>query len=163
MRRFGTVLAERRLAEQTTGAAVRVTIGVPRPGTNGADWECPFRIHGAGIARVDFGCGVDSMQALTTALDGIRYWLDESGLALGWNLGRKAILDGETGFTRSIPITWAPSVRKRIERLVDRQIQHEVQRLERRSTRASAAKARTARKAPAAGQHRPARKGPKAR
>ena len=33
-----------------------------------ADWECPFRIHGAGISRVEFGYGIDSMQALTTAL-----------------------------------------------------------------------------------------------
>ena len=87
MRRIGTILAERRLAEQVSGKVVRVSLGAPRPGTDDADWECPFRIHGAGISRVEFGYGIDSMQALTTALDGIRVLLDESGLALGWKMG----------------------------------------------------------------------------
>ena len=139
MRRIGTILAERQLAEQVSGKVVRVSVGTPRPGTNGAEWECPFRIHGAGLSRVEFGYGVDSMQALTTALDGIRALLDESGLALGWRLGpgRPYVWDGETGFTRSIPIALGPTVRRRLERLVDVQLQREVQRLERRSTRKS--------------------------
>ena len=106
MRRIGTILAERQLAEQVSGKVVRVSLGAPRPGTDDADWECPFRIHGAGISRVEFGYGIDSMQALTTALDGIRVLLDESGLALGWKMGagRQDIWHDETGFARSIPI-----------------------------------------------------------
>ena len=110
MRRIGTILAERELAEQVSGKVVRVSLGVPRPGTDDADWECPFRISGAGISRVEFGRGIDSMQALTTALDFIRVLLDESGLALGWKMGagRDDIWHGETGFTRSIPIALGP-------------------------------------------------------
>ncbi len=106
MRRFGTILAERLLAEQASGKVVRVSLGVPRAGTDDADWECPFRISGAGISRVEFGRGIDSMQALTTALDFIRVLLDESGLALGWKMGagREDIWHEETGFARSIPI-----------------------------------------------------------
>ena len=137
MRRVGTILAERRLAEQVSGKVVRVWLGSPRPGADGAPWECAFRIRGAGISRLDFGYGEDSMQALTTAVEGIRALLDESGLTLGWKLGagRHDIWSGETGFTRSIPIALGPAFRRRLERLVDRQIHDEVQRLERRSTR----------------------------
>ena len=149
MRRIGTILAERQLAEQGSGKVVRVSIGAPRPGTGGADWECPFRIHGAGISRVEFGYGVDSMQALTTALDGIRALLDEAGLALGWKVGagRDAIWQGETGFARSIPIALGAQVSKRMERLFFREIRRETERLERRSAKRSTAKPRKSRKA----------------
>ena len=139
MRRIGTILAERRLAEQVTGKVVRVSLGAPRPRTEDADWECPFRIHGAGISRVEFGYGIDSMQALTTALDGIRVLLDESGLALGWKMGagRGEIWHGETGFPRSIPIVLGPALKRRLERLFDSEIRRETQRLERRAKRKS--------------------------
>jgi hypothetical protein len=147
-RRIGTILAERLLGEQGSGRVVRVSLGAPRPRTNG-DWECPFRIHGAGISRVEFGYGIDSMQALTTALDGIRVLLDESGLALGWKMGagRQDIWHDETGFARSIPIALGPAITRRLERVVDREILGEVQRLERRSKRTSRPALRKARKA----------------
>lgn len=137
--RIGTVIAERRLAVRDSGGEVRVAIGVPRRLPNGVDWACPFRITGAGMARVDHGYGVDAMQALTTALEGIRYTLDRTGLALGWNLGRGAVFDGETGFARSIPFAFSPAFTRRIERLVDRLLAREstreVQRLKRRAAR----------------------------
>jgi hypothetical protein len=159
MRRIGTILAERELAEQVSGKVVRVSLGVPRAGTDDADWECPFRISGAGISRVEFGRGIDSMQALTTALDFIRVLLDESGLALGWKMGagRQDTWHDETGFARSVPIALGPAITRRLERLVDREIQREVQRLERRSKRTSRPAPGKARKAP-----KP-RKAPKAR
>jgi hypothetical protein len=156
---FGPVLAERRLVDQSSGKNVRVSLGAPRPGTDGTAWECPFRIHGAGLVRVEFGYGEDSMQAVMTALESIRALLDESGLALGWKLGagRDAIWSGETGFTRSIPIALGPAFRRRLERLVDGQIRQEVDRLERRSTRKTTTTAKKARQTP------PPRKSRKAR
>jgi hypothetical protein len=147
MRRIGTILAERLLGEQGSGRVVRVSLGAPRPRTNG-DWECPFRIHGAGISRVQFGCGVDSMQALSDALQGIRVLLDESGLALGWKMGpgRQDIWDGETGFARSIPIALGAALSRRLERLFFREIRLETQRLERRAKRKSQRAPRKSRK-----------------
>ncbi len=67
------------------------------------------------------------MQALTTALDGIRVLLDESGLALGWKVGagRHDIWHGETGFARSIPIALGAAFSRRLERLFDREIRRE--------------------------------------
>ncbi len=89
---------------------------------------------------------IDSMQALTTALDGIRVLLDESGLALGWKVGagRHDIWHDETGFARSIPITLGAALSRRLERLFFREIRLETQRLERRSKRKSKPKPRKA-------------------
>jgi hypothetical protein len=125
-RRFGALIAERRLSVLGTRKVVRVSIGAPRPEVDGAPWACPFRISGAGISRVEHGCGEDSMQALTTALEFIRTVLDETGLPLGWNLGG-FVWDGETGFARSIPYSFGPTVRRRLERLVDREVTRDVQ------------------------------------
>ena len=149
MRRIGTILAERELAEQVSGKVVRVSLGVPRAGTDDADWECPFRISGAGITRVESGRGIDSMQALTDALQFIRVLLDESGLALGWKMGagRGDIWHEETGFARSIPIVLGPALSRRLERLFFREIRLETQRLERRAKRKSKPTPRKARKA----------------
>ena len=148
MRRFGPILAERRLAEQSSGTVVRVSLGAPRPGTDGAACECPFRIRGAGLSRVELGYGEDSMQAIMNALEGIRALLDESRLALGWKLGpgREDIWDGESGFTRSIPFALGPAFRQRLERLVDRELEQAVKRLERRSTRRTTTEPRKSRK-----------------
>ena len=140
MRRIGTILAERRAGRAGhSGKVVRVSLGAPRPRTEDADWECPFRIHGAGVSRVEFGYGIDSMQALTTALDGIRVLLDESGLAFGWKLGRRpaGLWHGETGFARSIPIVLGPTIEQRLERLFDARSSRETQRLGAGSTRKS--------------------------
>jgi hypothetical protein len=142
-RRFGTVIAERRLAVRGTRKVVRVTIGAPRPERDGVTWACPFRITGAGVSRLEHGYGMDSMQALTTALEGIRHQLDESGLPLGWDLGEGVVWDGETAFARPITYALGPAVRRRLERLVDRELQREVRRFERRHPpRRKAAKAR---------------------
>ena len=75
--------------------------------------------------------------------------LDETGLALGWKMGagRQDIWHDETGFARSIPIALGPAITRRLERVVDREIQGEVQRLERRSKRTSRPALRKARKA----------------
>ena len=143
MRRIGTILAERELAEQVSGKVVRVSLGAPRPRADG-DFECPFRIHGAGMSRVEFGYGIDSMQALSDALQGIRVRLDESSLALGWKFGpgRQDIWHDETGFARSIPIVLGAALSRRLERLFFREIRLETQRLERRAKRKSKQKAK---------------------
>ena len=137
MAKFGPIIAERRLVADVTGAAVRVSLGAPRPEPNGVDWSCPFRIRGGGLSIAEAGFGVDSMQAVATALEGIRYHLDQSGLSLGWRVGpgREGVYSRETGFTRAIPIAFGPASRRRLERLVDRELHAEVQRLKQRSGR----------------------------
>ena len=124
MPRFGAVIAERRLVVR--GAAKRrvvVSLGTPRRRRGQTDWECPFRIRGAGLTSLEYGYGVDSVQALTTALEGIRAVLDRSGQSLSW----EGVLPDDTGFQRFIPISFGTSFSRRLERLLDREMKRQLQ------------------------------------
>jgi hypothetical protein len=106
-------------------------LGQPRQSKSDKnEWECPFRIRGRGSALVEFGYGVDSMQALTTALEGIRVILDERFESFQWEDGGALI--AHSGFQRQIPLLGAAFTR-RLERLVDRELTRHVQQLERRT------------------------------
>jgi hypothetical protein len=127
-RRFGPLIAERQLVSRgNAGVRLRVSLGQPRPDKRpGGDWECPFRIRGSGFALAESGYGVDSMQALTTALEGIRALLDETFGSVEWEEG--------AGFQRSIPISFGGAFSRRLERLVDRECKRHLRQLERRSS-----------------------------
>jgi hypothetical protein len=132
---FGAVIAERRLnPPDAPGRSIVVSLGKPRKTKGADDWRCPFRIDGTGIRKVEYGYGVDAFQALTMALEGIRYFLDRLDTPLVWG----GMLKDHSGFQRVIP--WLPefhSLReadgtsakplavarytRRIERLVDRE------------------------------------------
>ena len=141
---FGTVIAERCL--QQRGAPRRtvvVSLGKPRKMKRSEDWECPFRISGAGMSRVEYGCGIDAFQALTMALEGIRYFLDRSSTPLVW----AGVLDDHTGFQRVIPLLPERGGTQRIERVVDQETRRRLKELQRRHR---AARSRTGqRSAPA--------------
>jgi hypothetical protein len=97
------------------------------------DWECPFRLRGLGVNQVQLGYGVDGIQAVTNALEGIRYALDRLetplvlpfGTAASWKATparwKKGHLEFGTGFHRFIPIGFGAFTR-RLERLVDREV-----------------------------------------
>jgi Domain of unknown function (DUF6968) len=122
------VIGERRLVfRDAPRRELVVTLGKPRRMKGHQDWECPFRIKGPGVARLEFGYGVDALQALTTALEGIRFILDEIGKPLAWS----GVLPDHTGFQRFIPILGA-TFSARLERLVDREVNRHVRQLERR-------------------------------
>lgn len=106
--------------------AVIVSLGKPRRPKGERDWECPFRITGGGIRVVDYGYGVDSMQAIQTALQGVRHFIDKSGKSFDW-LGTET-----SGFQRSIPWYGDSRFTKRMERLVDAELKREGARLRRR-------------------------------
>jgi hypothetical protein len=123
------MIAERRLIVRgAPKTRVVVSLGAPRKRRGQTDWECPFRIRGAGLTRVEYGYGVDSVQALTTALEGIRALLDNSGQSLSW----EDVLPDETGFQRLIPISFGTAFSRRLERLLDREITRQLQRMRRR-------------------------------
>ena len=127
---FGPVIAERRLVSRGNARTrVRVSLGQPRPSRG--DWECPFRIQGLNVSILEFGNGVDSMQALTTALEGIRVLLDEKFGSLVWEDGGGLV--DHSGFQRQIPLLGGAFTR-RLERLVDSELNRHVRQLERRTT-----------------------------
>jgi hypothetical protein len=126
---FGPVIAERKLT--TAGVrpkAITITLGKPRLPKGERDWECPFRISGSGIRVLENGYGVDSMQAVTNALQGIRYFLDKSGKSFEWF----GIPINGGGFQRFIPWYGDSRFTRRLEKLIDVELKREVARLRRR-------------------------------
>ena len=80
-----TPIAERSL---TTDDGRVVTISIhapePEPDTLHGGWRCAFRLSGAiNVSR--YAYGVDSFQALEIAFQGLRKYIDDSGLVLTWN------------------------------------------------------------------------------
>ena len=129
-RPFGPVIATRRLVSHDSGTPGRVRVSIGTPRWNGREWECPFRIRGAGVSEVEFGYGVDSMQALSTALEGIRAVLDNTFRSLVW----EGVLPDDSGFQRQIPLLDA-SLSRRLERLVNRECENYVRQLKRRGAK----------------------------
>lgn len=128
--RFGVVIGTRTLVTRDKSRrTLTVSLGKPRRMKGNTDWECPFRIHGAGITTIEYGYGVDAIQALTSALEGIRVVLDDTGRPLSWF----AILPDDTGFQRLLPISFGAAFSKRLNAIVDREIARELKKLERRS------------------------------
>ena len=126
---LGTVIAERRL--HVRGApqrAVVVSLGKPRKSNGTEDWECPFRIVGTGIRVVEYGRGIDAFQALTMALEGIRYYLDRSSTPLVWG----DVFDDHSGFQRVIPLLPESAEIRSMERIVDRELRRRLAMRERR-------------------------------
>jgi hypothetical protein len=139
MAAFGTVIAERTLLHRDDPRrVVKVSIGAPRPRRGRIDeWECPFRITGAGVRRLEYGIGLDAMQALIDALAGIRHVLDQTGVPAVWPTPDAP----DTGFPKSIPIMRG-ALTTRLERLVDRELEKDLDRLQRRHAKRQAARKR---------------------
>jgi len=95
---------------------------------DGKDWECPFRIEGLRGRRVLYGYGIDAIQALTTALEGIRVTLEQSSKRLSWISG----IPGDAGFERPVPRGLGLEFSRRLNRVVDREIARFVTAQERR-------------------------------
>src|SRR5215831_9494203 len=62
---IGDIIGVRRLVfRDAPRKTLVVTLGKPRRMKGHQDWECPFCIKGAGMTRLEFGYGVDALQAL---------------------------------------------------------------------------------------------------
>ena len=122
-RKFGEILGERKLHRKVgrRSVVVTVTLGKPRKRKVG-DWECPFHITGRAIQH---GYGVDAIQALTTALEGIRVILERIGQQFTW-------LGGDyTGFDRLVNSSLGTKFNTRLNRIIDREIERFVYALKR--------------------------------
>src|SRR5207249_2812305 len=95
---------------------------------------------GAGIRQVEYGRGIDAFQALTMALEGVRYFLDRLDTPLVWG----GVLDDDSGFQRVIPLLPERGGTARLERMVDRELLARMRKLERRHRAAQRRRARRA-------------------
>lgn len=136
-RPFGPIIAVRQLSGAGS-RKVTVSLGKPRRMKRGEDWECPFRIRGLGGSAVQYGYGVDAIQALTTALEGIRVTLERSGKRLSWIGGNP----GDSGFERPVPSALGVDFSRRLNRIIDREVAQFVRVQERRHARRTAKSAR---------------------
>jgi hypothetical protein len=123
-RQFGEIIGERQLYRNGSRSKVStVTLGKPRRRKDG-DWECPFRITGL---RVQYGYGVDAIQSLTTALEGVRVMLERSGQRFSWLGGEP----GYTGFDRLVTSSLGAKFNQQLNLIIDREIAKFVYALER--------------------------------
>jgi hypothetical protein len=115
---LGRVIARRILSEEgVVGRQVVVSIGLPRPDPlEGGDWECPFLIEGVARSEVQKAFGVDSMQALILAIQGIRATLEQTGRSFFW-------VDPEIGvdFPLNVPTTWGKQFVERVRLAIERE------------------------------------------
>jgi hypothetical protein len=125
--KFKSPIATRHLARTDTGAAVTVQLGRPRRRRTG-EFECPYRVRGLGRAKIGRALGEDSVQALHLAFEAVRLELEPHAAVLTWYGAL-----GETGFPQYVPYTFGGRFRKRLEAMVNREIEREARRLEHRS------------------------------
>ena len=108
----GRVVATR-VFQTETGSEVVATIC--EPVMIGPDeWTCNFQISGLSREVQAHGSGVDGMQALIVALQGVRVHLEGAAEIL-------SMLDGEPGdfgIPRSIPDGYGPEVEKHLARVL---------------------------------------------
>jgi hypothetical protein len=126
MTSFGPVIARRRLRRIKSKSPVIVEIGVPRQRKTG-EWECPYRIRGIKAKNPQRALGEDAVQALELVLQWIRLELEPHSSSLTWT-GEP----GEIGFHQFYPDIFGPVVRRRVTRLIDRELAREGRRLKRR-------------------------------
>ena len=120
------IVAERQLQIVGTGNIVTVLLRSPRPHPEG-DWECSFTISGLATPVSDSAYGVDAMQALMLALEGIRLALEAAPETFSWE-GE----EGDAGFPRFIPKFFGPEFSAHVGRLLDTELLRFSEQLEQR-------------------------------
>ena len=96
-------------------------LGLPEP-TKGGDFRCAFRVKGLDRGKTVYAGGIDALQALVNALDGLATKLRESGRALMW-----IDIAGETGIRRQVPIFLGVDLANEIESHIEATIEAVIQ------------------------------------
>jgi hypothetical protein len=96
------------------GRVVVASVGMPMPDSAG-DWRCAFHIEGIESGGSFDAHGIDALQAMLLAIEGIRKVLDDSRLTLSWSGGEP----GDTGIPHMIPLSLPAATRREIERYID--------------------------------------------
>jgi hypothetical protein len=132
---LGPVVATTELQESQSRRKVVVSLGRPRKLEDG-HWVCSYRIRGLRTGRVRDANGYDAIQALIHAIESIRLALARSGRELtcvGCELG-------DTGFPRFVPTFFGSRFTKRLNGLIDRELDRFGRALEQRHRRRKSAR-----------------------
>jgi hypothetical protein len=99
----GEVIASRRLTlaqQEGPPSEVLVLLGKPQQSPGFDDFYCPYQITGAGLNRVWYSCGVDTMQALQLALGTLEVEVEVLNKNLGGRLRWNDDEKGWLGFSK---------------------------------------------------------------
>jgi hypothetical protein len=108
------VIASRRLTMR--GRQIRqLTVRFERPRRSGRDWVCWFELRGLGQRTFHRSYGVDSLQALTLAVEHARSLLEHRGLRV---TGTFADLPG--GLPRIVIAPFGRAENEEVNRILDR-------------------------------------------
>lgn len=112
-------LCVRELTYETPSGSKTVKVALGRPQQKGeGEYVCPFQIAGLGNSEVQYAYGIDCFQALTLALDGIRFNLEKSGQSFTWAGGDK----GEHGFPRFVPSAFGLEFTRHLDEIIESEV-----------------------------------------
>ena len=124
---ISNVIATRNLREIAPDEkTVLVRIGKPRK-VSDAEWECAFHISNIGMNKIQFGHGMDGVQALIQAIEGSRVFLERSGKRFSWEGG-----EGETGIPRYVPMFYGKDFTEHLHKVIDSEMEKFARAAERR-------------------------------
>ncbi|WP_425440835.1 DUF6968 family protein [Polyangium sorediatum] len=131
-------IAERHLVRRdAVGSIVLVCMSDPELLSRKRVWKCPFTILGLGDDdSIHLGDGDDSMAALQNALRGIRCTLDQSGIPLRWAL--QGLEENDTGFPMDTDRGYGLAFRRRMEQMIQAEIEELVRPIRERHERREA-------------------------
>lgn len=116
---ISNVVATRKLLRQySDDKPVLVRIGKPRK-ISANEWECAFHITNIGMNEIQYGHGIDGLQALIQAIEGSRDFLRKSGYQLSWEGGE----DGDTGIPRYVPTFYGPDFTEKLIKMIDSEVE----------------------------------------
>lgn len=127
---ISNVIATRKLRENVpNGKTVLVLIGKPRK-VSAIEWECAFHISNIGMHEIQFGHGIDGVQALIHAIEGSRVFLEKSGKRFSWD-GEG---EGETGIPRYVPMFYGKDFTDHLHKVINSEMERFAQLAEKRHT-----------------------------
>ena len=112
-----STIAERELTDVETDRSVKIRVERPEQVADD-EWCCRFSVEGAEPGSVDRAYGIDSLQALVLALEGVRLAVECRRDQLSW-LGGPS---GELGLSRRVPDFLRLKFERRLNKLIDREV-----------------------------------------
>jgi len=98
------------------GQPVVATISLPEQ--DGRDWRCNFEIAGLAEPVSASAVGVDGVQAMMLAFEGVRAHLERSGKPVRFNDGEA----GDSYIPRTFPTGYGLEFERRLKKLVDDEV-----------------------------------------
>jgi len=124
------IMLEYKLATTVGAREIIARLGFPRPSEKYAgNWACDFQLVGWKYDRLRTAHGIDGLQALTIAAEGIRKALDR----------KKGVIPGDPPyefiFPRYVPISYGLEFHRHLCELLDNEIQKKERQIARRWSR----------------------------